>query len=198
MFKAHASVQDLEALLTKRYIYQFENGVIVIKHWRMANALRKDRYTPTAFQEELAQLRLKNNGSYTWLPDGCQVVSERLPQARIDKDRIDKVMLEESSGLFATPSLTEIESFARERGSNVDPKRFFQYYEDNNWMDGKGKPVRDWKKKFISWEGYEKKKPSAKGPTAEDLRRQEELDRIAIEQVKRLHKKLCGEDVEDG
>ena len=29
MFKAHASVQDLQALLEKRYIYQFENGVIV-------------------------------------------------------------------------------------------------------------------------------------------------------------------------
>ena len=65
MFKAHASVQDLQALLEKRYIYQFENGVIVIKHWRMANALRKDRYTPTAFKEELAQLDIKKNGSYT-------------------------------------------------------------------------------------------------------------------------------------
>ena len=42
MFKAHASVQDLESLLKLRYIYQFESGVIVIKHWRMANALRKD------------------------------------------------------------------------------------------------------------------------------------------------------------
>lgn len=101
MFKAHASVQDLEALLNKRYIYQFENGVIVIKHWRMANALRKDRYTPTAFKEELAQLHIKENGSYTmnpdgcqmvadWLPDGCQVVAERLPQVRIGKDRKGK------------------------------------------------------------------------------------------------------------
>lgn len=79
MFKAHASVQDLEALLEKRYIYQFENGVIVIKHWRMANALRKDRYTPTRFQEEYAQLQIKENGSYTRLPDGCQMVAERLP-----------------------------------------------------------------------------------------------------------------------
>lgn len=65
MFKAHASVQDLQALLEKRYIYQFENGVIVIKHWRMANALRKDRYTPTAFKEELALLDVKKNGAYT-------------------------------------------------------------------------------------------------------------------------------------
>ena len=90
MFKAHASVQDLEALLEKRYIYQFENGVIVIKHWRMANALRKDRYTPTAFQEELAKLQLKDNGSYTWLPDGCQTVAACLPQDRLGKDRIGK------------------------------------------------------------------------------------------------------------
>ena len=88
MFKAHASVQDLQALLEKRYIYQFDNGVIVIKHWRMANALRKDRYTPTAFQEELAKLDVKDNGSYTWLPDGCQVVAKRLPQDRLGKDRL--------------------------------------------------------------------------------------------------------------
>ena len=91
MFKAHASVQDLQALLEKRYIYQFENGVIVIKHWRMANALRKDRYTPTAFQEELAHLKLKDNGSYTWLPDGCQMVADCLPQDSIGKNSIDKV-----------------------------------------------------------------------------------------------------------
>lgn len=95
MFKAHASVQDLQALLEKRYIYQFDSGVIVIKHWRMANALRKDRYTPTAFQEELAKLDIKDNGSYTWLPDGCQVVARRLPQDRIGKDSIEEESIEE-------------------------------------------------------------------------------------------------------
>ena len=97
MFKAHASVQDLEALLEKRFIYQFENGVIVIKHWRMANALRKDRHQPTNFQEELAMLQIKDNGSYTWLPNGCQMVAERLPQDRIGKDRIGKDRVGEDS-----------------------------------------------------------------------------------------------------
>ena len=97
MFRSHASTQDLEALLEKRYLLQFQNGVIVIKHWRMANALRKDRYTPTAFQEELKQLQLKDNGSYTWLPDGCQMVAERLPQNRIDKNSIDKNRLGKDS-----------------------------------------------------------------------------------------------------
>jgi Asp-tRNA(Asn)/Glu-tRNA(Gln) amidotransferase C subunit len=95
MFKAHASIQDLQALLEKRYIYQFDNGVIVIKHWRMANALRKDRYTPTAFQEELSHLDIKDNGSYTWLPSGCQTVAKWLPQDSIGKDRLDKNSLVE-------------------------------------------------------------------------------------------------------
>lgn len=97
MFKAHASVQDLEALLEKRFIYQFENGVIVIKHWRMANALRKDRHQPTNFQEELAMLQIKDNGSYTWLPNGCQMVAERLPQDRIGKDRLGEDRIGEDS-----------------------------------------------------------------------------------------------------
>ena len=111
MFKAHASVQDLKALLEARYVYQFDTGVIVVKHWRMANALRKDRYTPTIFQEELAKLRIKDDGSYlteeeqeelaesgaglgmgslvaSWLPDGCQTVASWLPQDSIDKDSI--------------------------------------------------------------------------------------------------------------
>ena len=104
MFKAHASVQDLQALLEKRYIYQFENGVIVIKHWRMANALRKDRYTPTAFQEELSHLDIKDNGSYTWLPDGCQAVAERLPQERIGKDSIGE---ERKEGVLPEPVIQE-------------------------------------------------------------------------------------------
>lgn len=87
MFKAHASVDDLKVLLAKNYLIRFESGVIVVKHWRMHNTLRKDRYTPTNFQEELAQLGLKDNGSYTL---GCQVVAKRLPQEREGKDRLGK------------------------------------------------------------------------------------------------------------
>ena len=101
MFKAHASTSDLEALLSNRYIYQFENGVIVIKHWRMANALRKDRYSPTVFQKEYAMLDLKDNGSYTMRSEprleeaGCQVVAKRLPDGcpNISKDKLSKVKI---------------------------------------------------------------------------------------------------------
>lgn len=164
MFKAHASVQDLEALLEMRYIYQFENGVIVIKHWRMANALRKDRYTPTAFQEELARLGVKENGAYTWLPNGCQTVAERLPQVRLGQDSLDKDSVESvahprkkpRTKSFVPPTLEEIKAYCDERGSPVDPQKFFDYFSAGNWTDSEGKPVKSWKQKLITWEGREK------------------------------------------
>jgi len=93
MFKAHASVDDLKVLLMKNFIIRFESGVIVIKHWRMHNTLRKDRYTPTSFQEELSALDIKENGSYTLMDDGCQVVAKRLPQdskGKVSKDKDSK------------------------------------------------------------------------------------------------------------
>ena len=40
---------DLKLLIVKRFVICFESGVIVIKHWRMHNTLRKDRYNPTQY-----------------------------------------------------------------------------------------------------------------------------------------------------
>ena len=87
MFKAHASIDDLKILMAKNYIIRFECGVIVIKHWRLHNTIRKDRYKPTNFQEELKQLGIKDNGSYTF---GCQTVAKRLPQVSTVEVSIDE------------------------------------------------------------------------------------------------------------
>ena len=44
-----------------------------------------------------------------------------------------------------------------ERGSNVDPVKFFEYYEAGDWKDSKGSPVKNWKQKLISWEKHDPK-----------------------------------------
>ena len=53
-----ASEDDLKLLIAKRFLICFENGVIVIKHWRMHNTLKSDRYRPTQYQEEYALLEV--------------------------------------------------------------------------------------------------------------------------------------------
>lgn len=85
MFKAHAGVQDLEALIEREYLIRFDSGVIVISHWHVMNSLRKDRRKETLFKEERAQILENSSGCYERvemvdgrLSDGCQMVDGRL------------------------------------------------------------------------------------------------------------------------
>ena len=96
MMMAHASTDDLRVLMAKHFIIRFECGVIVIKHWRLHNTLRKDRYTPTNYQEEFRLLGLKENGAYTL---GCQEVANGLPDGchSIDKNSLVEGSIEEAA-----------------------------------------------------------------------------------------------------
>lgn len=104
-----ASEDDLKLLIAKRFVLVFANGVLVIKHWRMHNLLRKDRYNPTQYQEEFEMLGLKENGSYTETVEipmiqehGNQMATTRQPlgnqmatQDSIGKGSIGKLSIEE-------------------------------------------------------------------------------------------------------
>lgn len=171
MFRAHASVQDLAALLEKRFIYQFENGVIVISHWRMANALRKDRYTPTVFQAEAKQLGLNDVGVYEWLPSGCQMVASCLPQDRLGKDSIDKNNKEEDTKpkreRFVKPSLDDVKSFISEKGYKVDAESWYNFYESNGWKVGKNS-MKNWQACIAQWNARNKQNKSPLNTTFEN------------------------------
>ena len=51
MRQVGACTDDLNLLLLKRFILSFESGVIVIKHWRIHNYIRSDRYKETKYIE---------------------------------------------------------------------------------------------------------------------------------------------------
>lgn len=168
MWKAHASIDDLKVLMAKNYILRFENGVIVIKHWRLHNTLRKDRYTPTNYQEEFKQLGIKDNGAYTL---GCQVVANGLPDGcpSIDKSSVVESRVVEGSvedvpdinvghkptKRFIHPTVDDVREYCFERGNSIDPQRFVDYYTSNGWMVGKNK-MKDWKAAVRTWEQKDK------------------------------------------
>lgn len=60
-----ASDDDLKLLIAKKFLIPFESGVVVIKHWKIHNYIQKDRYKPTVYAEEKAQLRMKENKAYS-------------------------------------------------------------------------------------------------------------------------------------
>lgn len=61
-----------------------------------------------------------------------------------------------STKRFTPPTLEEVEKYCKERNNNVDAKKFFDYFSASEWVDSKGNPVRNWKQKVITWEGYAK------------------------------------------
>ena len=62
MRMVNASEDDLRMLTFRNFIITFESGVIVIKHWRIHNYIRNDRYKETVYQDEKAMLNQKDNG----------------------------------------------------------------------------------------------------------------------------------------
>lgn len=111
---------DMKLLVAKNYIIPFDSGVIVIKHWKIHNFIRSDRYTPTHCDER-AQVELTKKKIYelktpdvdvlttstgtsgmtcgiptgipTGTPVGNQAVTGRDTQVRLGKVRLGKVRL---------------------------------------------------------------------------------------------------------
>lgn len=82
---AGSSEDDLRMLVGKRFVLPFENGVIVIKHWKMNNLIKNDRYKPTVYREQFQSLEVKENGAYTERKHLGTILE---PQVRLGKDRL--------------------------------------------------------------------------------------------------------------
>ena len=88
-----ASNDDVNILIARKFVIPFDSGVVVIKHWRINNYLRNDRYTETKYLEEKSILEVDKNGSYTaknntGIPVGIPTVSTG--KVRLGKDSIGK------------------------------------------------------------------------------------------------------------
>lgn len=60
-----AKEDDLKVLFSKKFLIPFENGIVVIKHWRIHNYIQKDRYHETKYLDEKNSLYLDENNAYT-------------------------------------------------------------------------------------------------------------------------------------
>ena len=110
-----ASEDDMKILIAKNFVIPFDSGVVVIKHWKIHNYIRKDRLIETKYKEEKDFLTVKENGAYTLangtlsvacqthvsqVTDTCQqndsIGKDRLGEVRLGKDRLGEVREGES------------------------------------------------------------------------------------------------------
>lgn len=149
MFNAHAGTDDFNTLVTKRFIIPFQSGVIVIKHWKMHNLIRSDRYHETEYLEEKATLVMKENGVYSQVPFDNQLTTKRQPndnqmepEDRLGKDSIGKDSLDKEN------IYNNGDSEARKSDINKFFDRIWKAYPKKK---GKGQ-ISDAKKRYL----YEK------------------------------------------
>ncbi|UDM70688.1 conserved phage C-terminal domain-containing protein [Vagococcus fluvialis] len=87
-----SSEDDLKLLTAKRFILAFDSGVIVIKHWKLHNYIRSDRFKPTMYLEEKSQLITKENKAYSvGMTVGIPEADHLDTQVRLGKVRLGKV-----------------------------------------------------------------------------------------------------------
>jgi len=176
-----ASDDDLKILASKNYIIPFDSGIVVIRHWRVHNYIRKDTYNETQYKLEKSTLELDNNKCYSIISDDRpRAVDEPSTQVRLGKDRLDKDSIAQSNA----PAREDVRSFCEENGYTFSADEFFDTYQASHWCI-KGEPIYDWKALAAAWERKEQKnRTNAKrmdygsGNFEQKVFRMEDLDNI--------------------
>ena len=157
-----AKDDDMRVLQAKGYTIPFDSGVIVIKHWRIHNSLRKDRYNPNPqLENERKQLIINDKKEYelatTWQPTGNQLATNGYHS--IGKDSIGKDSIgsgrdksQPTRTHFIPPTLEEVKAYCIERNNNIDAEYFIDFQEARGWVLSNGKKMKDWKATIRTWE----------------------------------------------
>ena len=92
---------------------------------------------------------------------------ENHQQLNTDKQNTEKENTEEQIKRikYVHPTLEEVKAYCIERGNDVDPHKWMDYYTANGWKVGRN-PMKDWKASVRYWEHSSKPK---KGKSFEEI-----------------------------
>lgn len=190
MRQCGASDDDMRILLARKFVIAFESGVIVIKHWRINNYLRNDRYKETVYTEEYKQLTTEKNGAYT-----LGIPSNGIPS--IGKVSIGKNSIEDRAPVEAVPlndgtdwvpTLTEYEEYKRLYAS-VNVANEFKKIRAWCLSNPAKRKTKNGVKRFVNaWLAREQDKPKRTDvmPSYMDTPPDEEQKQYTAEELERL------------
>ena len=85
-----------------------------------------------------------------------QSVPQCEPQSvPINKHKLNETKKEVPNGTkkkFSPPSVLEVSEYCIERNNGLDAEAFVDYYTANGWVQGQGKPIKDWRACVRTWE----------------------------------------------
>lgn len=123
MRNVRCTEDDMRILIAKQYIIPFESGIVVIKHWKIHNYIRKDRLKATEYVDEKAMLSIGSNDVYE-VTDTCQSNVSQLTdkcQHRLVENRLDKSSSREEEKTTTTAINQEVLSLYQDNIHPITP-----------------------------------------------------------------------------
>jgi len=77
---------------------------------------------------------------------------------------------------FIIPTVLEIKEYCTERKNNVNPNKFYDFYESKGWLVGKNK-MKNWKAAIRTWESSSNNKPTPEEEQARITRIMDEMEK---------------------
>ena len=115
------------------------------------NACKNNRKLPNSIE-------IKQNNPNVNVNDNVNVISSNENKAK-------------SVSRFVAPTLAEIQEYCKEKGFNVDAASIYDHYTANGWVQGKNKPIKDWKAAVRQWARREGEFSKPQPQTNNDARR---------------------------
>lgn len=89
------------------------------------------------------------------------------------------------------PSFEDVQEYVEEKGYEMDPEAFFDYYSESNWIKKNGQPILDWKASVRTWARREKEfkksgqygngsKPAIEPPKYKEFGPEPEVDAVEM------------------
>lgn len=121
-----ASEDDLKALVEKDYLIVFEDGVVVIKDWLVSNYVKKDRYTPTIYTDDMKLISLDKNKRYQFVSDleprWNQNGDKMEPECIQSGSKNENQILNENSQPQHEQGFSSMEPKWNQNGTEMDPQ----------------------------------------------------------------------------
>ena len=145
-----ASDDDMRMLMAKQFIIPFDSGIVVIKHWKIHNIIRKDAYSPTIYREEAEEIEVDGAGTYHRNVN----VTLTSRQRRTDKISIDKNSIDNNILINQFEELWSI--YPRKQGKKVAEAAYKKAVKDGVTDDEIRKGIEAYKR-YIEEFGVEPK-----------------------------------------
>lgn len=151
------TIQMAISIFEKYGMIEIVDNVIFVSNWEKyqnvegMERIREQTRKRVAKHRELKKLECNVTGNVTVTQSNATDIDKDID---IDKRKdIPKGISKRKC--FTPPTVDEVRAYCQERGNNIDPQRFVDFYESKDWHIGKDK-MKNWKAAVRTWESRDK------------------------------------------